>query len=105
MDRHSAGDRIYSLYAPTLRSQAGSGGTFRVQAADGERRPLTAAEYEQLMGWSASSTALGITADGSLITISRCQRQKILGNGVIPAEITNICQSLTPFINALFEVK
>lgn len=98
LDRHPDGDRFYSQIAPTLRSQSGGGGSFRVKSPDGSIRPLYPTEYERLMGWQVNSTERGITANGQEITISKCQRQKMLGNGVIPAEIAEICRSLTTIL-------
>lgn len=98
LDRHADGDRIYKTIAPTLRSQANSGGSFRVQSPDGTIRPLTANEFERLMGWEVDSTAKGIAANGKEINISRTRRQQVLANGIIPAEITNICQNLATFL-------
>ncbi len=62
------------------------------------QRPLTATEFERLMGWPVGSTEKGITASGKEITISKTQRQKMLGNGIIPHEIEDICNKLKPFI-------
>lgn len=61
-------------------------------------RPLTANEFERLMGWEVNSTAKGITPAGKEIEISKTQRQKMLGNGIIPQEITDICQQLKPIL-------
>lgn len=97
IDRHQTGDRIYSTIAPTLRSQGNGGGSFKVKTAHGTR-PLLAVEYERLMGWSVGSTEFGIM-NGSEVVVSRCQRTKILGNGMIPAEITDICLNLKEFFD------
>jgi len=64
----------------------------------GNPRPLTATEFERLMGWPTGSTEKGITPDGKEIIISKTQRQKMLGNGIIPHEIEDICNKLKPFI-------
>lgn len=64
------------------------------------QRPLTATEFERLMGWPVGSTEKGVNANGSTITISKTQRQKMLGNGIVPAEIENICLRLKPFLSA-----
>ncbi len=64
----------------------------------GNPRPLSATEFERLMGWPVGSTEKGITASGKEIAISKTQRQKMLGNGIIPQEIEDICHKLKPFI-------
>jgi hypothetical protein len=56
---------------------------------------MTAEECEQIMGWEPGSTAIGIDAQGNQIHISQTQRKKILGNGIVPQEITSILSSLT----------
>ncbi len=62
------------------------------------QRPLSATEFERLMGWPVCSTERGITPDGKEITISRTQRQKMLGNGIVPQEIEEICHKLKDFL-------
>ncbi len=66
------------------------------------QRPLSATEFERLMGWPVDSTKKGITASGKEITISKTQRQKMLGNGIIPQEIQDICLSLKPFLESWY---
>jgi len=66
------------------------------------QRPLSATEFERLMGWPTGSTEKGITASGKEITISKTQRQKMLGNGIIPQEIQDICLSLKPFLESSY---
>ncbi len=66
------------------------------------QRPLSATEFERLMGWPVDSTKKGITASGKEITISKTQRQKMLGNGIIPQEIQDICLSLKPFLESSY---
>jgi len=61
-------------------------------------RPLSATEFERLMGWPVGCTEKGITRDGKEITISKTQRQKMLGNGIIPHEIEDICHKLKPIL-------
>ncbi|MEH2086871.1 hypothetical protein [Nostoc sp.] len=120
------GDRIYHEEAPTLRSltnkdnhQAGNGaykireyneqrglGVSPSAATAGEsylERPINATEAEQLMGWEVGSTAIGINHEGDEITISQTQRIKMLGNGIIPAEITNILSAIKPIISHKLE--
>jgi hypothetical protein len=105
--RAPGGDRLYTENAPTLRSlantnghQAGSG-AMKVREIDGGayiERPMTAREYENVMGWEPNSTAIGLTADGREIQISETQRKRVLGNGIVPQEITEILLALKPFI-------
>ncbi len=64
----------------------------------GNPRPLTATEFERLMGWPVGSTEKGITRDGKEISISKTQRQKMLGNGIVPQEIEDICNKLKYFL-------
>lgn len=98
IDQHPDGDRYYSEIAPTLRAQAGSGGCFRVKLPDGDLRPLSATEYENLMGWEPDCTSRGINGpDGREILISRSRRQQICANGIIPPEIADICSNLKRF--------
>ncbi len=66
------------------------------------QRPLSATEFERLMGWPVDSTKKGITASGKEITISKTQGQKMLGNGIIPQEIQDICLSLKPFLESSY---
>jgi len=61
------------------------------------QRPLSATEFDRLMGWPMSSTEKGFTPDGKEIIISKTQRQKILENGIVPNEIEDICLKLKPF--------
>ncbi len=65
------------------------------------QRPLSATEFERLMGWPVGCTAKGTTTDGKEILISKTQRQKMLGNGIIPHEIEDICLSLKPFLEEI----
>ena len=62
------------------------------------QRPLTATEFERLMGWPVGCTEKGITPDGKEITISKTQRQKMIGNGIVPQEIEDICNKLKDFL-------
>ena len=62
------------------------------------QRPLSATEFERLMGWPVGSTEKGITASGQEISISKTQRQKMLGNGIVPQEIEDICNKLKDFL-------
>lgn len=104
MYRAASGNRIHHNICPTLRSlgntggkhQAGSG-AWKVIEGDGTQRPLTATEFERLMGWHVGCTEKGIALDGKETTISKTQRQKMLGNGIVPAEIKDICNNLAPF--------
>ncbi len=68
----------------------------------GNPRPLTATEFERLMGWTVGCTAKGTTPDGKEIPISKTQRQKMLGNGIIPHEIKDICNKLKDFLASSF---
>lgn len=107
LHKSPAGDRHFFDNAPCLRSlpstngkQAGSG-AYKVREFQGEQwleRPITATEAERLMGWEEGSTAKGVTADGKKIEISTTQRIKMLGNGIIPAEITEILEALKPIL-------
>lgn len=106
IDRHISGDRIYDTIAPTIRSCARSkdghqsgGGQYKVRDSNGNIRPLTGNEFEKIMGWKTGSTATGATKQtGEVVTISTTQRHRMLGNGIIPAEIEDICNSLRPFL-------
>lgn len=110
--RAADSDRAYSDESPTLRSlaktngkQAGSGAV-KVREYNGTQyleRPMTAREYENLMGWESDSTAIGLTEDGKEISISQTQRKKMLGNGIIPQEITEMLTALKPIIEAIGE--
>ncbi len=62
------------------------------------QRPLSATEFERLMGWPVGCTEKGMTADGKEINISKTQRQKICWNGIIPQEVEDICLNLKPFL-------
>jgi hypothetical protein len=105
--RAASGDRLYHDQAPTLRSlankdnhQAGSG-AYKIREYNGEtylERPINATEAEQLMGWEVGSTAIGINREGDEISISQTQRIKMLGNGIIPAEITDILTAIKPML-------
>lgn len=68
------------------------------QSYRGNPRPLTGNEFERLMGWELDSTATGVTKEGEVVAISTTQRHRMLGNGIIPAEIEDICNSLRPFL-------
>jgi hypothetical protein len=101
------GDRIYSENAPTLRSltntngHQGGSGAMKVRELNGEfyyERPMAAAEYENCMGWEPGCTNTGITADGKEIELSETQRKRVLGNGIIPQEITELLTALRPFL-------
>lgn len=108
--RAADGDRIYTDQAPCLRSQKDAGtGAYKIREYQGEtyiERPINATEAEQLMGWEIGSTATGINKEGDEITISQTQRIKMLGNAIIPAEITDIliALKLTLEQKLLFEV-
>jgi len=101
-------ERQYFDNAPCLRSlpstngkQAGTG-AYKVREFQGEQwreRPITATEAERLMGWEEGCTATGVTRDGQEIEISTTQRIKILGNGIIPVEVTEILNELKNAIN------
>ena len=101
--RAAGGDREYWANAPTLRSlsntgghQSGSGAVKVRTYTEGTstQRPMTAEECEVIMGWEPGSTAIGIDDQGNQIQISQTQRKKILGNGIVPQEITSILSSL-----------
>lgn len=96
--RAAGGDRKYSDRAPTLRSlsktgqkQAGSG-ALKLCDRKGNLIPVPAVIVERLMGWSENSTQFGIDAKGKQTEISQSQRIKMLGNGVIPGEISRILE-------------
>lgn len=102
------GDRIYDTESPCLRSLSnGAGsGAYKVRNYQNEEwaeRPLLPIEAERLMGWEENSTATGITKDGDAIAISNTQRIKMLGNGIIPAEITEILTKLAPILKECHE--
>jgi len=64
------------------------------------QRPLSATEFERLMGWPVGCTERGVTPDGKEIKISKTQRQKMWGNGIIPHEIQHICNKLKLFLQS-----
>jgi hypothetical protein len=124
--RAAGGDRIYHKECPTLRSlsntgnhQSGSGAYKVREMRHGEsspwplsreyqgetylERPINATEAEQLMGWEVGSTAIGINKEGDEINISQTQRIKMLGNGIIPAEITDILTAIKPILERKLE--
>lgn len=105
--RAAGGDRIYHDQAPCLRSPNNAGnGAYKVREYKGEtylERPINATEAEQLMGWEVGSTAIGINREGDEITISQTQRIKMLGNGIIPAEITDILAAIKPILERKLE--
>ena len=103
--RSASGDREYWENAPTLRSLSNTGGkhqsgsgAVKVRKYEFEgsytQRPMTPKEAEALMGWDPDSTAWGIDANGVKIPISATQRKKILGNGIVPQEISVILRSI-----------
>ncbi len=110
--RAAGGDRLYDQEAPTLRSLSSTGnhqsgnGAYKVREYQGEtylERPINATEAEQLMGWEVGSTAIGINKEGDEISISQTQRIKMLGNGIIPSEITDILTAIKPILERKLE--
>lgn len=101
------GDRIYTEQAPCLRSQKNAGtGAYKIREYNGEEyleRPINATEAEQLMGWEVNSTATGINKEGDEMEISQTQRIKMLGNGVIPGEVTDILSAIKPLLERKLE--
>ena len=105
--RAADGDRVYTENAPCLRSltntngkQTGTG-AYKVREFQGEEyieRSITATEAERLMGWEEGSTQFGILADGREVKVSKTQRVRVLGNGIIPDEITDILEGLKAFL-------
>jgi hypothetical protein len=93
--RSGNGDRVYQDIAPTLTA-IGSGGTgkTKIQLADGSMIPITANICEQLMGWTLDSTKFGTDENGNVSELGKCKRVNILGNGIVPQEITTILQKL-----------
>lgn len=97
------GDRVYLEQAPCLRSlsvtnghQSGAGAS-KIREWQGEdylERSLLPEEAEALMGWKPNSTAIGINSEGSEYELTATQRHRILGNGIIPAEVTEILEGL-----------
>ncbi len=111
--RAADGDRVYVEEAPTLRSlantegkhQAGNG-AYKIREYDREtyiERPINATEAEQLMGWEIGSTEKGINKEGDEIFVSQTQRIKMLGNGVIPSEVSDILSALKPMLERKLE--
>ncbi|HLP88033.1 MAG TPA: hypothetical protein VK184_05430 [Nostocaceae cyanobacterium] len=112
--RSPGGDRVYPAElgadAPTLRGvgntdkkgKLGGTGAYRIRE-NAIERPITPQEAEQLMGWPIDSTAQGITAKGDRINISNSQRIGMLGKGIIPQEITEILEGITPYITRKLE--
>ncbi|WP_416212659.1 hypothetical protein [Nostoc sp. DedQUE04] len=113
--RAAGGDRIYHEEAPTLRSLSNTGGkhqsgsgAYKIREYDGEtylERSINATEAEKLMGWEVGSTARGINKEGDEISISQTQRIKMLGNGIIPAEITDILTAIKPMLERKLEAE
>jgi hypothetical protein len=107
--RAASGDRIYHEQAPCLRSPNNAGnGAYKIREYQGKNyleRPINATEAEQLMGWEVGSTAIGINSEGDEITISQTQRIKMLGNGIIPAEITDILTAIKPMLSRKLEAE
>ncbi|MBD2437378.1 hypothetical protein [Nostoc sp. FACHB-110] len=105
--RAADGDRLYTELAPCLRSQKDAGtGAYKIREYNGEQyleRPINATEAEQLMGWEVHSTATGINREGDEIAISQTQRIKMLGNGIIPAEVTDILFAIKPILERKLE--
>ncbi|MEH1828256.1 MAG: hypothetical protein V7L22_23465 [Nostoc sp.] len=111
--RAAGGDRIYTEESPTLRSLSNTGGNhqsgtgaYKIREYEGEtyiERPINATEAEQLMGWEVGSTAIGINQEGEEFFISQTQRIKILGNGIIPGEITDILTAIKPMLERKLE--
>lgn len=102
--RATAGDRYYEEFAPCVRSpgttngkQAGNG-AYKVVGFDGKLRPIKATEVEKLMGWEEHSTSFGLSDDGVIVPIPTTHRIKALGNGIIPAEISEILSNLAPLL-------
>lgn len=94
------GDRIYNKQAPTITSvgicngKVGGACKYKIQLPDGSRRPIKAEEIELIMGWEPTVLLMAST---SLVIAPKertTQRVKILGNGVIPAEITDILSNI-----------
>lgn len=54
--------------------------------------------YVLKIEYSVGCTKFGTTKEGEIVSISEIQRHKMLGNGIIPAEIEDICTSLRPFL-------
>ena len=108
--RAADGDREYFDETPTMRSltstnghQAGSGAV-KVREYQGQtylERTMTATEYENVMGWESGCTAIGITEDGKEIKISQTQRKKMLGNGIICQEITELLVGLKAILEVI----
>ncbi|MFK0735592.1 MAG: hypothetical protein ACIWVG_31425, partial [Gloeotrichia echinulata HAB0833] len=112
--RAAGGDRHYHKEAPTLRSLSNTGnhqsgsGAYKIREYQGETyldRPINATEAEQLMGWEVGSTAIGIDKEGDEINISQTQRIKMLGNGIVPGEITDILTAIKPILERKLEAE
>ncbi|WP_109009249.1 hypothetical protein [Nostoc commune] len=105
--RAADGDRIYHEQSPCLRSPNNCGtGAYKIREYQGEsclERPINAIEAEQLMGWEVGSTSTGINKEGDEVSISQTQRIKILGNGIIPGEITDILTAIKPILERKLE--
>lgn len=103
--RGAGKDREYFERAPTLRSlsstgkkQAGSGALKICISGNGttgrQLRPIRPSEAERIMGFPAGWTALGRSQDNKKTEISTTQSIKMLGNSVIPSEISKIMEGL-----------
>lgn len=111
--RAAGGDRLYTQEAPTLRSLANTKGNhqsgigaYKIREYNDEtyiERPINATEAEQLMGWEIGSTATGINREGDEINISQTQRIKMLGNGIIPDQVTDILTAIKPILERKLE--
>ena len=109
-------NREYFERAPTLRSlsssssSSSSSSTKNKQAGSGalkvcinanstnetgrQLRPIYPSEAERIMGFPVGWTKLGINGEGNKTEISATQSIKMLGNSVIPSEITKVLEGL-----------
>lgn len=103
VNRAGESDRVYFDQAPCLRSLSvtnghqGGNGASKIREWRGEdyvERSLLPEEAEALMGWEPNSTAVGIDSEGNEYQLTATQRHRILGNGIIPQEVTEILQPL-----------
>lgn len=94
IDRHPDGTRHYSEHSPALRAGGKRSGASLQVELDSIKRIMYPEEAERLMGWEPSSTKYGIDADNNQYEIPKSHRKRILGNGIIPSEVTELLTSL-----------
>jgi len=93
MHRASDKDRLYKNQAPTITSTHSCGGKYQL-IVKGLKSPVPINVFEQLMGWGIDSTKYGVFDTQKVKTISDSKRVQVLGNGIVPQEISKILKEL-----------